>query len=72
MSWLDDVPYSLLITAAILMALLPFQPQPHLLEKLGLLVDGKLIKPIDIFDLVWHLLPSLLLALKFYRAKKSA
>jgi len=72
MKWLDDVPYGLLIAAAILMALLPFQPQPHLLEKLGMLMDGVLTKPIDIFDLCWHLLPSLLLALKFYRAKKSA
>ncbi|OIP99393.1 MAG: hypothetical protein AUK35_07570 [Zetaproteobacteria bacterium CG2_30_46_52] len=71
MKWLDDVPYGLLIAAAILMALLPFQPQPHLLEKLGMLMDGVLNKPIDIFDLCWHLLPSLLLGLKFYRAKKS-
>jgi len=70
MKWLDDMPYVLLIGIAILMALLPFQPQPHLVEKLGMLADGMLTKPIDIFDLFWHALPTILLAVKLYRAQK--
>jgi len=29
-----------------------------------MLMDGTLTKPIDIFDLFWHLLPDILLVLK--------
>ena len=59
-----------LVPVAILMALAPFQPQPHLVEKFGMLVAGDLVKPIDIFDLFWHLLPTILLVLKIYRRTK--
>jgi len=68
MQWLDDTPYLILIGLAVLMAMLPFDPQPHLLEKLAMLADGTLSQPIDIFDLFWHLLPTLLLLLKFLRS----
>jgi len=70
MKWLDDIPYAMLIGAAILMAMLPFQPEPHLIEKLRMLSQGLLIKPIDIFDLFWHALPMILLVVKYVRAKK--
>jgi len=70
MKWLDELSYPILIGIAVLMALLPFQPEPHLLEKLKMLVDGTLSKPIDIFDLLWHLLPTMLLVIKFMRARK--
>ena len=70
MKWLDDIPYILLIGAAVLMALLPFQPEPHLIEKLRMLSQGLLAKPIDIFDLIWHALPTILLVMKFVRSKK--
>jgi hypothetical protein len=68
MKWLDDIPYVILIGIAALMVMLPFQPQPHLIEKLGMLSDGTLSKPIDIFDLLWHLLPTILLLVKFLRS----
>jgi hypothetical protein len=68
MKWLDDIPYVILIGLAVMMAMLPFQPQPHLVEKLGMLSDGTLSKPIDIFDLLWHLLPTILLLVKFLRS----
>jgi hypothetical protein len=63
---LKDIPYPLLIVAAILMALAPFSPEPHLVEKVRLLLKGNLRRPIDIFDLFFHLLPTLLLGLKWY------
>jgi len=72
MQWLKDIPYSLLIAATVLMALLPFQPEPHLVEKLRMLTEGILSKPIDIFDLVWHMFPMVLLAIKFWITKKDA
>ena len=71
MKWLDDIPYVMLIGAAILMALLPFQPEPHLIEKLRMLSQGLLTKPIDVFDLFWHSIPMILLLTKFIRANKN-
>lgn len=67
---LEDIPYTFLIGAAILMALLPFKPEPHLVEKLRMLTDGTLSKPLDIFDLFWHLLPVILLVTKYVLSKK--
>ena len=68
MKWLDEIPYLILIGLAVLMAMLPFEPQPHLLEKLAMLSNGTLSKPMDIFDLFWHLLPTILLLIKFLRS----
>jgi len=68
MKWLDDISYVFLIAAALLMAMMPFQPEPHLVQKYGLWLTGNLQKPADIFDVFWHLLPTLLLLLKFVRA----
>jgi len=70
MKWLDDVPYLILIGLAVLMAMLPFKPQPHLLEKLDMLSHGTLSRPVDIFDLLWHLLPAILLLVKFLRRSR--
>lgn len=70
MKWLDEISYLVLIAIAVLMAMLPFQPEPHLTEKLKMLADGTLAKPMDIFDLFWHLLPTILLLVKFLRARK--
>jgi hypothetical protein len=64
---LDRIPYSILIVAAIFMLLAPFQPMPHVVEKLIMLKEGTLRKPIDIFDLLFHLLPAILLFLKVIR-----
>ncbi|MCF7821888.1 MAG: hypothetical protein K9M17_05560 [Mariprofundaceae bacterium] len=70
MNLLDKLPYPILIGFTILMALAPFVPEPHLLEKLRMLADGSLTKPVDIFDLFWHLLPAILLLLKFLHERK--
>ena len=67
MSLLDRIPYPLLIGLALFMALAPFVPEPHLLAKLKMLLDGTLTKPVDVFDLFWHLLPALVLLLKLWR-----
>jgi hypothetical protein len=64
MKWLDRIPYSLLLPLAVVMALLPFSPEPHLWQKLKMLAAGTLVRPIDIFDLFMHGAPLLLLALK--------
>ena len=64
MAWLDNIPYAPLILAALLLGLAPFFPMPHLVEKLIMLKNGTLTKPIDIFDLLFHSTPLLLLGIK--------
>jgi hypothetical protein len=58
------LPYQYLIPIAILLALAPFRPEPHLVEKVRMLAHGTLHRPIDIFDLVLHGTPLLLLVLR--------
>lgn len=67
MEWLDKIPTGLLVVAAIFMLLAPFFPEPHLVEKFKMLMAGTLRKPIDLFDVAWHLFPSVLLVLKLIR-----
>jgi len=67
MQWLDHLPWSLLVALALLLGLAPFHPEPHLVEKLRLLTQGTLQRPLDIFDLCLHSTPLVLAALKLYR-----
>ena len=67
MAFLDKIPYSILIVLVVFMLLAPFRPMPHVVEKLIMLKNGMLSKPIDIFDLFYHLVPMLLLFVKIYR-----
>ncbi len=67
MAFLDKIPYLILIVIAVFMLLAPFKPMPHVIEKLIMLKNGTLTKPIDIFDLFYHVLPSIILLLKVYR-----
>jgi hypothetical protein len=71
MKILDRIPYSILTVAAIFMLLAPFQPMPHVVEKLIMLKNGTLTRPIDIFDLLYHVFPVTLLIIKFYRKRRS-
>jgi hypothetical protein len=52
------------------MLLAPLKPMPHVVEKIIMLKNGMLHKPIDIFDLFFHLFPLILLILKIIRAQK--
>jgi hypothetical protein len=70
--YIDRIPLLPLAVAAIFMALAPFSPEPHLLEKSRMLINGELSKPIDIFDLFWHSFLIVLLAIRLIRYKKSA
>jgi len=54
--------YKLLIPLVLLFGFAPFFPQPHIVEKIGMLIGGTLRRPIDIFDLFWHAWPFALLA----------
>jgi len=65
---LGKISYSIIIPLAIVMFLAPFRPMPHALEKINMLIDGTLSRPMDIFDLFFHLIPSLILLLKIIRS----
>ena len=67
MKWLDRIPLPHLLLPAILLAMAPFAPEPHLVEKLRMLSEGTLRRPIDIFDLFLHGAPTLLVVLKLVR-----
>lgn len=67
MAWLDPIPLWLIAAVAIWLALAPFVPEPHLTEKLRMLAAGALKRPIDIFDLLFHLAPIVVLVLKLVR-----
>ena len=66
MKFLDTLSYPALTMVALVMGLAPFTP-PHLFEKFQMLMMGQLQKPIDIFDLLFHLAPLTLLLIKFGR-----
>ena len=67
MAWLDRIPLWILVVVALTLGLAPFVPEPHVWEKLKMLASGTLSRPIDIFDLLYHAAPWLLLALKLVR-----
>jgi hypothetical protein len=54
--------YPVLIVLCLTLGLAPFVPQPHLVEKLRMLFAGTLTRPIDVFDLLLHAAPWVLLA----------
>lgn len=64
MKFIAELPYSFLLPAALLLGLAPFSPEPHLVEKVRMLLAGELSRPIDIFDLLMHSAPIVLLLLK--------
>jgi hypothetical protein len=70
LKFLDKLSYSILIVAASWMLIAPIQPMPHVAEKILMLKAGTLQKPIDIFDLFFHLSPLVLLVLKVIRDRR--
>jgi len=69
-AWLDKIPMQMIALPAALLALAPFVPEPHLWQKLKMLADGTLSKPIDLFDLFLHGAPLILLAIKLMRGER--
>ena len=67
MTWLDEIPWSILILACLTLGLAPFAP-PHIWEKLQMLAHGRLVRSIDWFDLLFHGAPWILLLLRGVRA----
>jgi len=67
MQWLDQIPWYFLLFASLTLGLAPFFPEPHIWEKIKMLMAGTLVKPVDIFDFLMHGTPWVLLILKLIR-----
>lgn len=67
MNFIDRMPLPMLLVGAVLLGLAPFVPQPHLVEKIGMLMDGTLSRPLDIFDLFMHASLPILLVVRLVR-----
>jgi hypothetical protein len=60
----NKIPYTPLVLFALTLGLAPFTPEPHLWQKTKMLIAGELGNPVDMFDMLFHGLPWILLALK--------
>ncbi len=69
MTWLDDISLQMIVVVCLFLGLAPFVPEPHLWEKLKMLSAGTLVKPLDIFDLLMHGSPFVVLILKLLRMR---
>jgi len=67
MAWIDRIPMAWLVAIAGWLAVAPVVPEPHLIEKLRLLAQGTLTRPLDIFDLALHSVPLIVLGLRLWR-----
>ena len=63
MQFINKLPWGIIIIACLTLGLAPFAP-PHIWEKLVMLKNGELSRPIDWFDLFYHGVPWLLLIVK--------
>jgi len=72
MDFLRNFPTAPLAAMAVMLALAPFYPEPHLVEKLRMLSQGELSKGIDIFDLFLHGTPLVLLLIKLFVLKNKS
>lgn len=60
----NSIPLPFFIVLSLSLGLAPFLPEPHLVEKVRMLMVGELSKPVDMFDLLLHGTPWVLLVLK--------
>ena len=67
------LPWTVLIIGSLTLGLAPFSPQPHLFEKLQMLINGELTQAVDIFDFLLHgLFPALLLLKVVFSMRKAS
>ncbi len=69
---IDRLPLGALVVVALFLGSAPISPEPHLVEKLRMLAGGTLTRPLDIFDLLMHSAPLLLLLVKLVRLRALA
>jgi hypothetical protein len=70
LNWIDRLPWTWLLLLAAWLAIAPIRPEPHLVEKLRMLSQGTLVRPLDIFDLLMHATPLLVVLIKLWRQRR--
>lgn len=70
MQFIDNLPLIGVIFFCLLLGFAPFVPEPHIVEKIRMLSQGTLTRPLDIFDLFYHSAPFIILAIKLNRMRK--
>ncbi len=58
------LPWVVVILGSLTLGLAPFTPQPHLFEKIQMLINGDLTRGVDVFDFLMHGIFPLLLIVK--------
>ena len=71
LKFIDSLPLPMIMVLAFFLGLAPFFPEPHLVAKVRMLINGELSRPIDIFDLLLHTAPWVLLVIKLARMWRS-
>ena len=61
--YIQRLPWSIVIVLCLTLGLAPFTP-PHIVEKLRMLFQGKLVRPLDWFDLLLHSFTWVILIIK--------
>lgn len=64
---LDSISWPVIIVLILTLGLAPYVPEPHIWQKINMLMNGNLSEPADVFDLVFHATPWLLAAVKLVR-----
>jgi len=64
MRWINSLSWTLVLIFPLTLGLAPFFPEPHVVEKLTMLFNGQLARPVDVFDLLLHGTPWIILILK--------
>ncbi len=65
--FLDRISWPMAVMMVALLGLAPFVPEPHIWQKLKMLVAGELTGMVDIGDLLMHGAPWLILVVKVVR-----
>jgi len=68
--FLNKLPWGIIIILCMTLGLAPYKP-PHIVEKVTMLMQGKLVRLIDWFDLLLHGTPWVLLILKLVFGRKA-
>ena len=68
-AWVDAIPWPPLLVIVWILGGAPFNSEPHLVGKIRMLANGTLVRPIDIFDLLYHSAPLVVLLWKLIRLK---
>ncbi len=72
LGFIDRTPLATFLIVALTLGLSPFVPEPHIWEKLKMLAAGTLVKPLDIFDLLFHGAPWGFFLFKLSRLSKAS